>query len=168
MAGFHLYRRGEGERFGFLPLNPEPLQENEFLDGNLANGKKYIYSVRAVRNFHGSFIEGPGSGEESGIPEKKTPPLPPTGLLAGRVSQGVELRWNRSPEPDIAGYDVYRRAEGEESFTRINPRPVTEPYFLDPTADPRKAYHYRLKAVDSSPGKMESEFSMEVESRPGS
>ncbi len=101
------------------------------------------------------------------MPEKVTPPVPPAGLTASRVSGGVDLRWHQNPEPDIAGYNVYRRAQGEEPFTKINPQPIPAPYFLDSTADPRQTYHYRLKAVDSSPGKRESDFSLEVESRPG-
>lgn len=167
LAGFNLYRRANGGRFGFSPINSEPVLEGEFLDENLENGKRYIYSVHAIRNFRGSLIEGPGSKEILGIPEKRTPPVPPMGLTASRISGGVELRWNRNPEPDIAGYDVYRKAEGEETLIKINPQPIIEPYFLDSAAEPRKTYHYRLKAVDSSPGKMESEFSLEVESRPG-
>ncbi len=163
-AGFNLYRRMEGERFGFYPLNPAPTKQTRFVDGGLENGRKYGYEVRAVRNFRGTLIEGPASGVVEGIPKKQTPPSPPTGLVAVFQAGGVALRWDESPEPDIAGYDVYRREEGTQTFEKISPQPVKESYFLDPTASPLKSYSYRLKAVDSS-GK-ESEFSKEAEASP--
>ena len=163
VAGFNIYRRSEGERFGFFPLNPEPLTESRYLDGRLANGKRYEYEIRAVRNVRGTLIEGMGSPVVSGIPEKRLPPSPPSGLVAVFQKEGVALRWNQNPEPDIGGYDLYRREKGGNAFSKINPHLITEPYFLDGSADPQKTYLYGLKAVDRSPSRKESEFSLEVE-----
>ena len=160
---FNVYRRPEGGRFGFFPVNPEPLGETRMVDGGLRNGVKYLYEVRAVRLFQGTFVEGPASAESDGIPRKTVPPAPPRGLVAAFQEEGAVLRWDENPEPDVAGYDIYRRAEGEESFRRINPAPVKEPYFLDRSADLRQAYTYRLKAVDSSLPPNESEFSQDGE-----
>jgi predicted small lipoprotein YifL len=165
-TGFNLYRRSEGERFGFLPLNPEPLKETRFVDGGLQNGRKYSYEVRAVRNFQGTLIESPASAVVEGIPDKKIPPSPPRGLLAVYQEGGVALRWDENPEPDVAGYDVYRRAEDEETFRKMTPGLIREPHFLDPSADPRKSYTYRLKAVDSSPTPKESDFSQDADVSP--
>jgi fibronectin type 3 domain-containing protein len=160
--GFNLYRRAEGDRFGFFPLNPEPVKETRFVDGGLQNGKKYFYEVRAVRNVQGTFIEGPASGVAEGIPEKQIPPSPPRGLVAVFQESGVALRWDENPEPDVVGYDAYRRAEGEETFRKINPTLIKELYFLDPSADPKTSYTYRLKAVDSSRTPKESDFSQDA------
>ena len=166
LAGLNIYRRGDGERFGLLPLNARPVEENQYLDAGLENGKKYYYAVHEVRDFMGTMIEGPGTKEIAGIPEKNIPPLPPTGLVASRTPTGVDLRWDRNREPDIAGYDIYRQADGEQAFTKINPQPIPETHFLDQTAAPNKSYLYRVKAVDSTPAKRESEFSEEVEAKP--
>jgi hypothetical protein len=166
LSGFNIYRRSEGERFGFFPLNPEPFPENRYRDAMLENGKRYDYEVRAVRNFRGTLIEGLSSAVASGIPEKRTPPSPPTGLVAAIQKDGVALRWNQNPEPDVAGYNLYRREKGETVFVKINPQLITENYFLDKEADPHKSYLYRLTAVDTSPAKNESEFSKEVEVSP--
>ena len=165
-TGFNLYRRSEGERFGFWPLNPAPLQETRFVDGGLQNGRKYYYEVRAVRNFQGTPIESPASAVVEGIPDKKTPPSPPRGLLAVYQEGGVALRWNANPEPDVAGYDIYRRAEGEETFRKVNSGLIKEPHFLDPSVDPKKSYTYRLKAIDSSPTPRESDFSQDADVSP--
>ena len=165
-SGFHLYRHGKGELFGFFPLNPDLIKENRFVDAVLENGKSYYYQVRVVRNFRGTLIEGLSSPVASGIPEKLTPPSPPTGLVAATQKEGVTLRWNPNPEPDIAGYNVYRREKGESAFIKINAQLITEQYFLDKEADPHKSYFYSLKAVDTSPARNESEFSKEVEVSP--
>jgi len=164
--GFNLYRRAEGERFGFFPLNPEPVKETRFVDGGLQNGKKYFYEVRAVRNFQGTLIESPASAVVEGIPDKKIPPSPPRRLLAVYQEGGIALRWDENPEPDVAGYDVYRRAGDEETFRKMNPGLIREPHFLDPSADPRKSYTYRLKAVDSSGIPKESDFSRDADVSP--
>ena len=165
-VGFNLYRRTEGAGFGFYPVNPEPIRGTRTVDGGLQNGRRYVYEVRAVRSFRGTLIEGPPSAAVGGIPEKTLPPSPPRGLVAAFQVDGVALRWNENPEPDVAGYNLYRRAEGEESFRRINPAPIKEPYFLDRTADLKKTYTYRLKAVDSSPTPKESDFSPDAEVSP--
>jgi predicted small lipoprotein YifL len=162
-VGFNLYRRTEGERFGFFPLNPDPLRETRFVDGGLQNGKKYYYEVRAVRTFQGTLIEGPASGVVEGIPEKQIPPSPPRGLVAVFQEGGVALRWDENPEPDVIGYNIYRRAAGEETFRKINPALIKELYFLDASADPKTSYTYRLKAVDSSRIPKESDFSQDAD-----
>jgi hypothetical protein len=166
LAGFNVYRRGEKEPLEFAPLNSEPIVENQFLDGGLENGKKYFYQVHALRNYWGSLIEGPGSKEVEGISEKTKPPIPPAGLTANVHSQGVELHWDRNPEPDVAGYNLYRKQKGEDRFQKVNAQLIPENYYLDRSADPQKSYAYRVTAVDSSPAARESDFPRDVEISP--
>jgi hypothetical protein len=169
-GGFNVYRRSGGGDFGFLPVNPEPISQSPYRDVRLENGKRYEYVVRALRNFHGTLIEGPASVAETGVPEKTVPPSEPTGLSgamrreAGKM--GVELRWNRNPEADIVGYDLYRREKGAEPWRKLNSQIIADPFFFDATADPRKTYIYRLKAIDNSPRRNQSEFSREEEVTP--
>jgi uncharacterized protein len=170
LAGFNIYRRREGEAFGVYPLNPERIPQSPYRDGPLANGEKYEYVVRAVRNFNGTFIEGASSPTVLGVPQKRTPPSAPTGLVGVTRNEegkrGVELRWNINPEPDVAGYDLYRREKGSDIVAKVNPQLIPEAYYLDVSADPQKSYTYQLKAVDSSPLKNQSEFSQEAEVSP--
>lgn len=168
--GFNIYRRSEGERFGFFPLNPEPVSDSRYWDGLLENGKRYYYEVRAVRNFRGSLIEGASSTVAEGVPEKSLPPSAPTRLVAVAQKEGnrrvIALRWDRNPEADIAGYDLYRREKGQDHFLKINSELIPGNFFLDESADSSKTYLYRLKAVDTSPAGRESDFSLEVEVSP--
>ncbi len=164
--GFNIYRRNEGEIFSFSPLNDEPILERRYWDGQVELGKQYSYVVRAVRNFHGTVIEGPSSEWVQGVPEKILPPSIPTGLVAVWQPGGVALRWDYNPEPDIAGYNLYRREKEEKEFELINSRLIKESYFLDGSTDPQHTYLYRLQAVDSSPSRNVSDFSREVEVSP--
>lgn len=161
--GMNIYRRKEGESYGFSPLTPQPLRENRYWDGQVELGKKYFYEVRPVRNFRGTLLEGIGSPEVSGIAKTVLPPAAPTGLIGVFQRDGIALRWDAHPQPDLAGYDLYRRAEDEKEFKKINPSLLTGTYFLDVSVDHQKTYYYRLKAIDSSPEKKESEFSRETE-----
>ncbi len=160
--GMNIYRRLEGEPYGFAPLNAEPLKGNSYWDGQVALGQRYFYEVRAVRNFRGTLLEGVGSPEVSGLARTILPPAAPTGLIGVFQKEGIALRWDAHPEPHIAGFDLYRRAEDEGEFKKINTLLLTERYFLDTAVDHKKTYYYRLKAIDSSPDKRESEFSRET------
>ena len=161
--GFNIYRRLEGQNFGFFPLNPEPLRDRHYWDGVLQAGRDYLYEVRTVRNFRGTPIEGPSSPEVKGVPEKLKAPSPPTGLIAAPQSDGMALRWRQNPEPDVAGYNLYRREEGQNTWKKVNSTLIPELYFLDPSAELKKTYSYRLSAVDKSPSARESAFSQEAE-----
>lgn len=161
--GMNIYRYQEGESFGFSPLNDQPLKEEKYWDGRVEIGKKYFYEVRPVRNFRGTLIEGLGSPLVAGVAEKILPPAAPTGLVGVFQKEGIALRWDSHPEPEVAGYDVYRRGEDEREFKKINSQLLTEPYFLDTSVDPKKTYFYRLKAIASPPAQKESEFSREAE-----
>jgi len=169
-GGFNVYRKSEGEDFGFLPVNPEPTPQSPYRDLRVENGKRYEYVIRALRSFRGTLIEGPASAIEAGIPGKSAPPSQPTGLVGvirrEADKKGVELRWNWNPEPDVAGYDLYRQEKGTDSLVKLNPQIITEPYFFDAAADPQKTYLYRLKAIDNSPRRNQSEFSQEAEVGP--
>ena len=161
--GFNIYRRSEGELFSLSPLNADPIPDKRYWDGKVELGKQYSYEVRTVRNFRGTLIEGPSSAVVQGVPEKRLPPSVPTGLVAVWQRDGVALRWDKNPEPDIAGYNLYRRGKEEKEFVKMNPRLIMEPYFLDGSADLQRSYIYRLQVVDSSPSRNESDFSKEVE-----
>jgi fibronectin type 3 domain-containing protein len=68
----------------------------------------------------------------------------------------VELRWDPSPVPDLAGYRVYRRAAGEAKFTLLTPELLKKPYLVDEGVQRGRTYHYYVTAVDNTPRANES------------
>lgn len=64
----------------------------------------------------------------------------------------VHLRWSASPEPDAAGYHVYRAMKAEERGTRITTRaiPVDTLTWTDTARLEARQWIYRLSAIDSA------------------
>ncbi len=162
-TGYDVYRRIEGEEeFPLNPLNREPLKAAEYGDLSVQNDIKYTYSVRAVRRVVKTDVEGKGSPGLAVTPIKLTPPSAPVGLVAIPIKEGIELNWRRNREPDILGYNVYRRKAGEKEFQRLNESPLPKDTYLDTDVVLQQEYEYAVTAVDSSSRRNESARSEEV------
>ena len=61
----------------------------------------------------------------------------------------VLLAWDDAPETnaEVAGYVVYRRPAGEETFERLTPTPLRKKSYADGAVEPKKAYEYAVAAV---------------------
>jgi fibronectin type 3 domain-containing protein len=161
-TGYNIYRKLEGEEFPITPLNREPLKTTHYSDLNVENEKEYIYSVRAVRRVVKTDVEGRGSLGVPVTPTDLIPPPAPVGLVAIPLKEGIELNWRRNREPDLLGYNVYRREPGEKEFIRLNERPVTKQTYLDTGVVLDQEYEYAVTAVDKSVRRNESPYSEEV------
>ena len=162
-TGYNVYRRMEGEEeFPLNPLNRGPLKVNHYTDLSVHNDIKYTYSVRAVRGVVKTELEGKGSPGIPVIPIKLTPPSAPVGLVAIPLKEGIELNWRKNPEPDILGYNVYRRKPGEKEFKRLNESPLAKETYLDTNVELGQDYEYAATAMDNSPRRNESPRSEEV------
>ncbi len=86
--------------------------------------------------------------------EDNVPPAAPAGVhaFANHQDATVELTWRVSPEPDVAGYHVYRAPRLEAEFVRITAEPldVLETVYLDTTTVGRRTYFYQVTAFDES------------------
>jgi hypothetical protein len=76
-------------------------------------------------------------------------PARPNGLKAAARSRGIGLRWSRSSERDLAGYQVYRSAGSGGPDTLLSGR-VRAFEFLDRSAAPGTSYSYWVAAIDSA------------------
>jgi uncharacterized protein len=154
LAGYVIYRlSGAGP---WIRVTPAPVVANNFTDVAVLNDVEYTYKIQAVRRVGDDLLASLDSPTRIAMPEKRTPPLPVTNVLAVATSQGVELRWEESPAPDAAGYRVYRRSSGEEHYTRLTPELLKKPYFVDGRVNRGQTYHYYVTAVDDSPRANES------------
>jgi fibronectin type 3 domain-containing protein len=161
-TGYNLYRRGEEESFSTKPLNKEPLPETKYTDLSVENEKKYIYSIRTLKRVVKTDVEGKDSQEVAVTPTDLIPPGSPMGLAAFPLKNGMELNWRKNPEPDLLGYHVYRRKQGEKEFKRLTESPLTKETYLDPDVELGQDYEYAVTAVDHSVRKNESPLSEEV------
>jgi hypothetical protein len=161
-TGYHIYRRAEEEEFPLKPLNRELLVDTRYTDLNVENERRYLYSVRTVKRVVKTDVEGKGSLGLPVTPTDLIPPSSPVGLVAVPLKGGIELNWTRNREPDLLGYNVYRRKAGEGEFKRLNESSVTKETYLDSSVESGQDYEYTVAAVDNSIRKNESPRSEEV------
>jgi uncharacterized protein len=120
----------------------------EYSDTALENERTYYYAVRAVRTDAGGVAQSEPSPTVAVTPRDMTPPTPPTGLVAIPSVASVRLAWNPSPEPDVAGYVIYRTdARGER--VRVGRTTTPGTVFTDREV-PAGAYRYTVTAVDGA------------------
>jgi uncharacterized protein len=148
LAGYAIYRRTDRE--AWRRLNPTPLVATRYQDVAVKNEVEYTYMIRTVRRLGDYTLESLDSPSRTVTPRDLTPPPPPLNLVAVPTSRGVELRWEPSPAPDLAGYRVYRVRVGEATPVRLNRELAQQPYFVDTQASPGQTYYYWVTAVDIS------------------
>jgi hypothetical protein len=164
-TGYNVYRRLEDEEFSTKPLNREPLTTIHYIDLNVENEKRYIYSVRAVKRVVKTDLEGKGSPGIPFTPTDLIPPSAPIGLVAIPLKEGMELNWRKNKEPDLLGYFVYRRRPEEKEFKRLNESPLPKETYLDTNVVLQQEYEYAITAVDNSVQRNESPRSEEARVR---
>jgi hypothetical protein len=148
LAGYVIYRRSGGVTW--IKVTPGPVPGPRFQDLSVLNDVEYTYKVRALRKVGPDFLESADSITRTALPEKLAPPPPLINVVATAGKTGVELHWDPSPAPDLAGYRIYRRGPGEERFTLLNRELVTKPMYVDTLAVRGKAYRYVVTAVDAT------------------
>ncbi len=160
LAGYTVYRRTDQQ--GWQRLNPTPLVTTKYQDVAVKNDVEYTYTIRSRRRLGDYTLESLDSPSRTVTARDLTPPAPPLNLVAVRTDRGVDLRWEPSPAPDLAGYRVYRIRAGEASPALLTPQLVPQPYFVDTQAVPGQTYYYAVTAVDNARPGNESQPSEEA------
>lgn len=78
-----------------------------------------------------------------------SPPAAPGGVTATAKALAVQLNWNASSAPDLAGYTVLRATNSGGPFEMVA-RGLTDNSFTDKAANQPLPYFYTVKAVDRS------------------
>ncbi len=163
IMGYYLFRRGE--RGGAARLNQRPITDRRFLDRRVVLGQRYQYFVKAVRLWRGKLLTGAPSLPGGVVSQRRVALTAPRNLAAHSLPQGIELRWSPNPEPDVAGYFIYRRqgrfqvptgqVTAEPPITwgpwrQLNRTPEPQAFLVDTRVKKGVPYEYRLRAVDRS------------------
>lgn len=133
-------------------LGPTPLPA--FRDTRFEFDHTYLYTVRSVAQYAADEVESADSQPLALTPRDTFPPEAPKGLVAVLVpeTQGapayVELSWDISPEPDWAGYYVYRSEQADTPGERLTQELLLAPTFRDMSVTGGHRYFYRVTAVD--------------------
>lgn len=154
---YRIYRREEGSTkdaiAGELPLaDAGPMR---FPDSSFEWEKNYFYRITIVTIVAQAKNEVQVEGDDSPplrvIAHDVFPPAVPKGLQAVASGEGqkpfVDLIWAPVTNPDLAGYNVYRR-EPDGTAAKLNSDLVKAPAYRDSAVDPGKTYSYSVSAVD--------------------
>jgi hypothetical protein len=144
-AGYRVYRRDPRERSWGAPVGETGAGDTRFVDTAARFGERYVYTVTALA---APRVESAAAGEgEVDYVDRFAPPPPPS-LVALPEEGRVRLAWDASPAPDVAGYVVWRRGEGETEFARLTVAPLSRRDYVDEGLAPGSRYHYRVSAQD--------------------
>jgi len=166
VVGFHIYRGelkpGSTEtgtdisKLSFTSplemLGPAP--ESSYSDAQFEFDRTYVYTVRSVAQYGADSVESADSAPVIVTPRDVFPPAAPQGLEALYVLETtqepahVELSWEISPEPDLAGYRVYRSERSDTPGRRLNQDLLLSPTFRDTSVEAGRRYFYQVTAVD--------------------
>lgn len=162
LVGYNLYRRLSSETYPIDPINSEFITTLACRDKGIEMDKDYFYTLRAVRKIRETFIESEGCEEVTINTTDRTPPDAPTGSIAIPIKKGIVLKWNENKESDLKGYNLYRKAEGEADFKRLNTILIIKAGYLDRSVEEENSYTYAVTAIDDSTRANESNPSEEL------
>jgi hypothetical protein len=127
---------------------------NSFTDTGIEWEKSYQYWIVPVTLWQEGNRKGEIEGNDSPIvnvlAHDSFPPANPTGVEAvysAAANSFIDITWTANTEPDLTGYNVYRRT-GNEQPVKINSELVKTPRFADPGVQPGMKYFYSVTAVD--------------------
>jgi predicted small lipoprotein YifL len=161
-AGYMVYRADAPGAYSKSPLIATPLETESYTDLGLENDRPYYYVVKSVTKDGQTLTEGASSEEIALVAKDKVPPLPPEGLSVVPTKEGVRIFWDSSEEPDLFGYNIYRRVKGTRSAIKLNDAPLTKEHYTDNDASIGKIYYYFITALDRAATRNESEATPEV------
>jgi fibronectin type 3 domain-containing protein len=147
-AGYNVYRGTSPSVPITSPINGGiPVTNPTYVDTGRTNGTTYYYAVTAVDT---SGNQSGASNEVSATPfADSTPPAAPTLLTAIGRNASVTLDWADNSEPDLAGYNVYRRTS-TGVYTKVNTLLVIASSYTDAGLTNLQEYYYVVTAVDAS------------------
>lgn len=143
---YRVYRR-RGDEKAFARV--ADVQQAAWIDHTTEFGTPYIYMVQRIVKLGANREAESDPSEELSITPKDTfQPSAPTGLRASPAAASVELSWERNPEPDLAGYRIYRAIPGG-AFDKI--AEVSQvPSYSDRSVEHARQYRYAVTAIDKS------------------
>ena len=156
---YQIHRSVDG---GVFAKVGEPAATTSYTDTQVENGKSYAYQVQTVSVYQEGAVAGGMSATVEASPTDKTAPPAPNGVQGVKTDVGVKIFWNHAKAADLAGYKVYRRAEGEEKGKFVGE--VFLPYnlFVDKSAPQGVQLYYSVSSIDGRKPANESARSAEA------
>ena len=148
IEGYRVYRKNVGDiKNDFTALFDTLLspKQNNFVDSSVTEGKEYEYAVKAFDIF-GNESELSSSLKVS---VEEIPTLPPSGLTAVNMDNGIMISWQPALQENISKYRIYRYERGvEPKLISSVTKDVSE--YLDKSVSEGSLYFYFVSAVNAN------------------
>lgn len=140
-AGLHyqIFRQAPNDH---APAQIGTADKPEYVDATSQWDTPYIYTVVAQQGSAESLASEPVRV----IHADTFPPSVPAGITALATPESIDVSWQRSPEPDLRGYYVYRSVDGGP-FVRQGDL-LDLPAYSDHNVEHGKTYRYAVSSVD--------------------
>ena len=153
--GYNVYRSVASQpEVSQKPLNQEPISTTKYQDRTFKFGQRYTYVVRTVSlGTEGRPVESLNSNSVDAAPIDTYAPSAPEKISAVASAGRISLFWPANPEPDVAGYTIYRSTDPnlpKEKWTRVTPTLYTRTTFADDNVEAGKTYYYYITATDNA------------------
>jgi len=148
---YNVYEVAPGSTGGPLDvkLTAAPTTEAQYVDHHVDWGKERCFAVRNVSLVDGLAIEGDLSVPRCVTPVDTFAPAQPNKPTAIALTGAINILWDASEEPDLAGYLVFRGARAGAEMTLLTPEPIDRTNFTD-TVDAGFRAVYGVVAVDKA------------------
>jgi hypothetical protein len=154
ILGYLIYRTiNQSSEQTFVRLTPSPIKETNFRDVLPKNARNtFCYRIAAID-------EHSNKSQYSVIVYGKMPDVtPPSAPFLTRVysdeQKHLRLEWFSNAEPDLSGYDLFRKIADDSNsvFIKINHKriPAIDKNYILPESLKGHSYIYYLVAVDSA------------------
>lgn len=155
LLGYNVYRTDESQtERSQTPINSALISGTQYVDQNFAFGENYTYVVRSVSlGTEGAQVESLNSNTLNVSPRDVFAPSPPAEITIAPALDRLSIFFPGNPEPDIAGYTVYRSTDPDlpkERWTKLTPTLLTRTTFQDENVESGKRYYYYLTATDQA------------------
>ncbi len=161
-GGFRIYRRDAQSRAYGTALAVLPGPYYTYFDRQAIYGARYIYGITAVATTN-PLLESDISSEHEVDYQDRFGPAVPGGLVAFPEAGRVRLLWTPVANPDLAGYEIRRRASLEDDPQVLSEELVTNSQYLDEAVTSGQVWLYSVVAVDLLGNR--SEVSAETQAR---
>lgn len=136
--GYRLYRRADGEK-SWKTVAKTDKKTLTFTDTGVNTKDKYTYAVRGYRQSDLSHPSNYAKADFMAAPRI-------TNFASNKDNIGIQ--WSKTEK--AAHYQIYRKAAGEKSYTRIQVVPATQLRYYDKTVKAGVVYSYIVRAVNES------------------
>ena len=154
LLGYNVYRVKDQDGEGTQPVNDAPISGTQYQDRNFKFGETYRYTVRAVSlGTEGGQVESLNSNSISVSPTDTFAPSAPASITVAAAPGRLSIFFPANPEPDIAGYNIYRSTDPDlqkDRWNKLNAELLTRTTFQDEKVESGRRYYYYLTAVDQA------------------